>query len=136
MPQLARWLTFVEEFDREGRITATLMALAAASRKSRMSTLSRKRTAIPTPKAVTRPETEEAVMNVRPVKVDLAENMETDEESSVMGGSRPKAALRPRTRSASQAAPLVRTATDNRSVINQSRRNKAPVESVGTIGSP
>jgi len=41
------------------------------------------------------------------------------------GGSRRKAAVRLRTRSARQAAPPVRTAADNRSVGNRSRRSKA-----------
>ena len=90
MPQLARWLTFIEEFDyevvhRKGRSHANADGLSRIRPKKPNNDTEPKRDGDTDSESsdAESPETEKAVLNVRPVKADLAENMGTEEESSV-----------------------------------------------------
>ena len=90
MPQLARWLTFIEEFDyevvhRKGRSHANADGLSRIRPKKPNEDTKPKRDGDTDSGSSDTEwtEIEEAVMNVRPVKAALAENMGTEEESSV-----------------------------------------------------
>jgi len=90
MPQLARWLTFIEEFDyevvhRTGRSHANADGLSRSRPKNPNEFPEPKRDSDTDPETsdTEESETEEAVANVRPVNADVAENVGTEEESSV-----------------------------------------------------
>jgi len=70
-------------------------------------------------------ETEKAAINVRPVKADVAENMGTEEESSVREDLAEKQQADPELGLLVKLRLQSEKAADNRSVSNRSRRSKA-----------
>ena len=92
MPQLARWLTFIEEFDyevvhRKGRSHANADGLSRIGPNRPNEDIKPKKVGDDSESSDTeKSESEEAVVNIRPVKVALAENTETEEGFSVREG--------------------------------------------------